>query len=178
MKKKIFIIIGVIVLLLVLCGGLKFYLKYFYNPHNNKVNVKTESPLSSDKVKIEFGVSVNTISRPTDEDLFKNRSKYIIPYDGKIKDKMVPDYGENDFLITYDNKYYFSFRHYNIGRHFDHTYNFSFNTRNDTIFIKADIVGDSPMKFTRPMIDINLASKYRCNVPLDSAGDVYNGVEL
>ena len=39
-----------------------------------------------------------------DVNLFDRREKYMILYDGKKRDNMINDYGENDFLITYDKK--------------------------------------------------------------------------
>jgi hypothetical protein len=34
------------------------------------------------------------------------------------------------------------------------------------------------MKFERSMLDISMADKYRCNMPIDSAGVIYNMIEL
>ncbi len=146
--------------------------------NSNSINVTAESPLNTDKVKIEFGISVNTISRPTDSDLFEHRGKYTVLYDGKVKDKMINDYGENDFLITYDNKYYFSFRQFKFNRRHQHNYYFHFYQKDDKIFIRLNIKGQDAMKFERQMLDISLAEKYRCNVPVDSAGVIYNMIEF
>jgi len=89
--------------------GLFFINKHYFIIWNaNNVTVITQPPLDSKKVKIEFGVSVNTINRANDLDLFKNRSKYIVVYNGQNLTEIDNEYGENDFLITYDDLYYLS----------------------------------------------------------------------
>ncbi len=167
--------------LILIIGGLglwKINNDYFAIWNNNSINVTAENPLTSDKVKIEFGISVNTINRLTDEDLFSRREKYTVLFDGITKENMINDYGENDFLITYDNKYYFSFRQFKLNRNHQHDYNFYFFQKNNKIFVRTDINGKDGMKFERPMLDIKSAKKYRCNVPVDSAGVIYNMIEL
>ncbi|MBO4233364.1 hypothetical protein FO675_03435 [Riemerella anatipestifer] len=146
--------------------------------NSNSMKVTADSPLTKDKVKIEFGNGVNSINRTTDAELFSRREKYIILYDGKIKDKMMNEYGENDFLITYDDKYYFSFRQFKLNRRHQHDYKFHFYPKGDKIYIAVDIKGQDAMKFKRPMIDIKLVDKYICNTPIDSAGGICNMIEL
>jgi len=50
--------------------------------------------------------------------------------------------------------------------------------KNGKILIKVDIKRKYAMKFERKMLDISLAEKYRCNVPVDSSGIIYNMIEL
>lgn len=177
-KRRILIISGLLILVIGGLGLWKFNKDFLLLWDSNSINVTADSPLTADKVKIEFGISVNTINRSTDSDLFDSREKYIVLYEGKTKDNMINDYGENDFLITYDNKYYFSFRQFKFNRRHQHDYNFHFFQADNKIFIRADIKGQDAMKFERPMLDISLANKYRCNVPVDSAGVIYNMIEL
>jgi len=177
-KKRILIISGLLVLIL---GGLGLYRinkDYYAIWDINSINVITDNKLTSDKVKIEFGISVNTINRSTDEDLFTRRENYTVLFDGKTKNNMINDYGENDFLITYDNKFYFSFRQFKLNRSHQHDYNFHFFQRDNKVFIRAEIKGKDAMEFERPMLEISLADKYRCNVPVESAGEIYNMIEL
>lgn len=178
MKKQLIILSG---LLLLVAGGFglwKLNKDFLLLWNSNSINVTASSPLVVDKVKIEFGIGVNTISRSTDSDLFSHRKKYTVLYDGKTKDRMINDYGENDFLITYNNEYYFSFRQFKFNRRHQHDYNFHFFQKDTILFIRADIQGQDAMKFERPMLKINLADKYRCNVPVDNAGVIYNMIEL
>lgn len=158
-------------LFFVLCGiGIfKFNERFLLFWDSNSIKVTADNPLITDKVKIEFGISVNTISRITDKDLFERREKYTVLFDGEKEEKMSNDYGENDFLITYDNKYYLSFRQFKFNRRHQHDYNFHFYKKDNKIFVQANIKGKDAMKFERPMLEINLADKYRCNVPVDSA---------
>lgn len=73
----------------------------------NVFNISAEQPLNKEKIKIYFGVSVNTINRDNDLDLFNNMQKYTILYNGIESKEMINEYGENDFLITYEDSYYF-----------------------------------------------------------------------
>jgi hypothetical protein len=144
----------------------------------NTIDVTADSPLDGRKAKIEFGISVNTISRKNDLDLFKDRQKYTTLYDGTPKDEMLNEYGENDFLITYDNKYYLSFRHFKFNRRHQHDYYFHFFKKSDNVFIRSEIKGKDAMRFERRMIPIDSAQWYVCNTPVDSAGDIYNMVDM
>lgn len=177
-KRNKIIILG---LLLLVAGGLglwKFNKDFLLLWNSNSIKVTTDKSLTPDKVKTEFGISVNAISRSTDTDLFKRREKYTVLFDCETKNQMINDYGENDFLMTYDNKYYFSFRQFKFNRRHQHDYNFHFYRKDNKIFIRADIKGQDAMEFERPMLDISLADKYRCNVPVDSAEVIYNMIEL
>ncbi|MBI1225363.1 MAG: hypothetical protein GC192_09025 [Bacteroidetes bacterium] len=159
--------------------GLFYLNKNFLNIWNaNQVMVSVDSGLSEDKVKIEHGISVNTISRVNDLDLFNDRGKYAIVFDGKPRTKIENEYGENDFLLTYEDEYYLSFRQFKFNRKHQHNYKFKFIKSEDNPIVEADIDGKDGMNFRRKMIKIKDAEKYVCNTPLDSAGTIYNMVEL
>lgn len=170
MRRRNKIIIGW--LIFTLAGGLGLFKAnkdFLLLWKSNYIIVTADKPLTQNKVKIEFGISVNTISRSTDTELFTNQEKYTVLYDGETKNEMINDYGENDFLITYDNKYYFSFRQFKFNRRHQHDYNFHFYQKDNIIYIRANIKGQDAMKFENPMLDISLADKYRCNFPIGSA---------
>lgn len=186
MKKRILIFGGLLILVL---GGLAYYYLTVVNrdilrlDNGNTVTVTTDNNFSTEKVKIEFGVSVNTINRENDLDLFSNRSKYSTVYSGGSSNKIKTDFGENDFLITYDDKYYLSFRQFiesdfSGGYPADNYYSFHFFLKDKQLNVKVDITGDSPMKFERPMNLISDAELLRCNSPIDSTKTIYNMVEL
>ncbi|QCT87310.1 hypothetical protein [Escherichia sp. E4742] len=119
----------------------------------NNIYVSTRNNIDKDKVKIEFGISVNTINRETDAELFADRDKYTVLFEGKLKNKMVNEYGENDFLITYDERCYLSFRHFKTSRRHQHDYYFDFFSNNGNIFVTVEIKGENPLKFTRSLND-------------------------
>ncbi len=146
--------------------------------NSNIVSIETESPLTDEKVKIEFGISVNTINRPNDSELFSDREKYSIIYNGKKENGITNEYGENDFLITYDNEFYYSFRHFKFNRRHQHKYDFNFSKQAKDIVMKVKISGKDGMAFERKMLKIKEAEKYVCNTPIDSVGTVYNIIEL
>lgn len=138
----------------------------------NTIHVTTEAPLSKSKVKIEYGF--NSINRKSDKDLFIDGQLKTILYDGGIKDQLINKYGENDFLITYDNKYYYSYRHFKFNRRHQHKYNLHFSTRNDEIILKLVIEGRDNINFEKKMIKIEQADKYLCNIPIDSSKTIYH----
>ncbi len=146
--------------------------------NSNKVEVGVDQSLSEEKVKIEYGVGVNSINRINDLALFRNREKYIVVYDGKPKEKIGNEYGENDFLITYGNEYYLSFRQFKFNRRHQHNYQFRFKKSQNNLIVDVKITGKDGMNFNRKMIKIADAEKYVCNTPVDSAETDYNMIEL
>jgi outer membrane protein assembly factor BamE (lipoprotein component of BamABCDE complex) len=150
----------------------------------NEIEVTVKSPLTEDKVRIEFDTNMNTISRKTDKDIFNRRKKEYVLYDARGRSVIYNTYRENDFLITYDNKYYFSFRHLktNLQYHYQYQYDYYFNfyTKNNSIFVEVNINinGKNRIKFKKPMLEISLADKYRSNVQVDDTRMIYDMTEL
>ncbi len=178
-KRKAIISSSAFIAISLICVGVWFLNKNIYPLWNaNTFNITAEQPIDKEKIKIYFGISVNSINRENDLDLFTNMGKYTILYDGIKKGKMINDYGENDFFITYDNSYYFSFRQFKTYWRAQHTYNINVKEQEGIPFLQVEIKGHTPMKFSRPMIAIKDADKYRCNIPKEKAGVVYNMVEL
>lgn len=147
--------------------------------NNNNIYIRTNGELSIDKVKVKNGfVSIN---RENDTELFSKNMKTV--FNGKDKGNLETIFGENDFLLIYDDKYYYSFRHF-IETDFvhdfpkGHDYNFNLYKRNDTIFCDADIKGEIPMKFTRFMTEIKSAENRLGNTPKEKAGTIFNMKEM
>ncbi len=126
----------------------------------NKLSVTTDDKLTTEKVKIQFGDGVNTISKKNEIEQFGNNIKYKIVFDGGVKDRIVNEYGENDFLINYDDNYYYSFRHFKLNRRHQHDYNFHFYQIKNKIYVQVNIIGRDAMAFASPMIKIEQASEY------------------
>jgi hypothetical protein len=144
------------------------------NFNYNKFSVEVRSPLLDYKLKIFKGFY--TINRSSDNELFNKKGQII--FDGKALGKIQNDYGENDFLIVYDDTYYFQFRHFKTWNRQVDAYDFKLSESNDTIFIEAKISGTDPMKFKRPMNLISQSKSLNCNTPIHEAGGVYNMIEL
>jgi hypothetical protein len=142
----------------------------------NSLHVKVKGSLSTDRVLIKRGAY--TINRKCDLELFEKADGDTIFFEGGVKKKLETDYGENDFLITYDDKYYFQFRHFIFNRRNKHCYNFLFYKQGDSIFVKANISGNDKMQFVRPMHLVKDAKYFRCNVSIDTTEFLYSGVEL
>lgn len=178
MIRKIILTLLAIVTLIGLFGLFKFNKNIVPLWNANSVTVTADYPLTAEKVKVEFGVSVNSINRTNDLSLFKNRDKYIVLYDDGTKESVFNEYGENDFLITYNNQYYLSFRQFKRNRSHQHNFNFYFYQKDNKPFVKVDIKGRDAMRFERPLIEISKAANYVCNTPIDSASGIYNMIEL
>ncbi|MDP8033590.1 hypothetical protein QJU43_04625 [Pasteurella atlantica] len=141
--------------------------------------IKTKGGLQIEKVAIKYGfVSIN---RENDSELFSTKMKTI--FNRKEKQIFSTNFGENDFLIVYDNKYYYSFRHF-IPSDFvnddptGHNYNFLLYKRDGKIFCDIEIKGEMPMKFTHVMSDVKTAKNRRCNTPKEKAGVMFNMIEM
>ena len=154
MKKRI---ITILIVLTVFFGGLIFL---NYNNHIqlwnlNAIIVTVDKPLTSDKIKIEYGVNANYYNRFLIGSI-QNRDKYyLLLFDGEVKNEVPYEYGENDFLITYDNKYYLTFRHFKTNWKRHHDYSFHFYLKDNRIFIHADIKGFYNETFDKPMLELN-----------------------
>ena len=130
------------------------------------VHVTTSGQLSTAKVRIQRGIY--SIERKNDQELFANGQHNRTVYNGFQTGLLKTDYGENDFLITYDDKYYFQFRHFIFNGRDQHSYNFYLYQQHDIIYVQANINGPDTMKFIKPMHLISDAKYLRCNVPIDS----------
>lgn len=174
--KKI-ISIAIIVALAIVAGMI-----YMLNKSSSSsatldsLSVEAHAPLKVNNIKIEYGF--NSLQRKSDVDLFKDRERYTIIFDGEMKDTLVTKYGENDFLVTYDSTYYLSFRQVKSWKKDTHSYNFLVYQEDSIPSLKVDIIGVDSMSFDMPMIPISEASRYVINTPIDSAGAVYKFMKL
>ena len=137
------------------------------------INVETGNKLDVEKVKIYQGYY--TINRENDEEIFNNKFSKIV-FDGKSNCKIITDYGENDFLVIYDNKYYFQFRQICTNSNYYYKYNLKLYKKGNEIYLNADI--DGGMKFDKPLNLISDAKKLKCNGKIDNEKGLYNGIEL
>jgi hypothetical protein len=169
MKRRI-----IILFIVIITGLLGFYLvnKRIKLINLSSVSVSTDEFLDKRKVKIQKGFC--SIDRVNDAELFQPGKMRSVVYDGKSTGLLNTGYGENDFLITYDNKYYFQFRHFIFNDHDQHSYNFKLSKLQDTIYVQADIVGPDNMAFKEPMHLISDSKKLRCNGPIDPSKYMYN----
>lgn len=137
------------------------------------INVETENQIDVEKVIVYQGYY--TINRKSDVEMFGNKYDEVV-FDGNATGKIKTDYGENDFLVTYDNKYYFQFRQICTNDNDYYKYNLKILKKANKIYLNADI--DGGMKFERPMNLISDAGKLRCNKIIDDEKGHYDGLEL
>ena len=59
--------------------------------------------------------------------------------------------GENDFILTYDKKYFLKFRHFKFNRRHQHSYDFYFYKKGEKVFVDVEIDGADDMEFTKEL---------------------------
>lgn len=168
--KKL-IVLGIIFLLVFLLFKLNGIFKVV---ELTSIRVETHAPLEKNKVLIYQGYY--SINRNNDAEMFQYfTSTSKIVFDKEDTGEIKTDYGENDFLIIYDSRYYFQFRQFCTNRNDYFRYNLKFYKEGGQIILES--IGDG-INFKKPMNLISDAAKLRCNAPIDNRKGLYNGVEL
>ena len=171
-KYLIIVVIG-----LGLFGGYKSLL--YISEHGiinlNTLTVNTSSPLDNSKVKVIQGQF--SINRKNDSELFYDWPANQIIFNVFSRHKPQTGHGENDFLVIYDNKYYFQFRHFQTNESKNSSFNFNLMQVDTSLYLTVKV--NDRIKFKREMKLINQSQLFLTNRPLDSIkSGVYNGIEL
>nr|WP_315198370.1 hypothetical protein [uncultured Flavobacterium sp.] len=140
----------------------------------NSIKVESKNGLQIEKVEIHQGYF--SINRKNDSELFKYKNPKIV-FNRKETNLIKTEYGENDFLVIYDNKYYFQFRNFVYNDNDSVNYSFTLSKKENIVFIKVQI-GDNNRIFKRKMNLISEADKYVCNTLKNKAHGSYNGIEF
>ena len=168
--KKCLLILSIILISTFLFFKINQRIKIF---ELTSINVETENQIDVEKVKVYQGFY--SINRENDSELFNNKFSEIV-FDGKSNGKIKTEYGENDFLITYDDKYYFQFRQICTNDNDYYKYNLKLFKKENEIYLKADI--DGGMKFIKTLNLISEAKNLKCNGKIENEKGLYNGIEL
>ncbi len=133
--RKLFIALVVIATLSVLALGSipknVPILAHFLN--KNSLELEMHDGLELDKLQLSISI---TATEYKDEIIFDGKSKHTIP----------KEYGENDWYISYDNKYSTSFRHFKTNNWHDHNYSFNIRRQGDGIVCNVKIEGPDRME--------------------------------
>lgn len=164
----------VLVGLLVFGIGLYFMNLQFGIFGSDNYDFSTSNGLRIEKLELKHGSM--TINRTSDLVLFE--TEYDVLFDGTTYYNKEIEYGENDFLIIYDETYYYQFRQFKFHHRANHDYNFNVSKSDTGLYVNILIEGIDGMNFTREMNLISSAENLKCNVPADKAGHVYNMMEL
>jgi hypothetical protein len=141
----------------------------------NKLSVRSSPPLTDSKVKVIRGFF--SINRKNDSELFYDRPDDQIVYNGGNSHKPETEHGENDFLVLYNDQYYFQFRHFQTNESEDNSFDFYLTQADTSIYVEVKI--NDNVNFKRKMNRISQSQYLLTNRPLDSVkSGVYNGVEL
>jgi len=131
--------------------------------NKNTIKVETEDEIEISKIVIEHGISATTINRNTDQFIFDNKEGYSTIFSNSKSKKIINEYGENDFLITYNDSLYFEFRQFKTNWHNQHSYTFNFIKENESYFVEIKIKGENDLNLKSQMHPINQAYKYNDN---------------
>lgn len=157
--------IVILILITVLSWGAWKIIRPFLRYNTNELYVTAEKPLTIENVVIEKGFF--SISRKSDKELFTGKQDIV--FNGKEIRKISNGYGENDFLITYGNTYYYQFRHFKTYRAQMDTYKFRIYQKDGAIMVKVSIDGTDPMELERRLNPIDQADRLVGNGPILNA---------
>lgn len=178
MTKRTKIFIGIVSLLIlgfisIFIADSFLYVELF---SQNSLEVRAAKPLDLNKVQIQKGNW--TINRANDKILFDRSPGNELIFSKGCASNIHSDYGENDFLVIYDAKYYYQFRHFIFNRRHYHDYHFHLDKVEGEIKLSVIIEGLDEMKFERNMNLISHAEEMKTNVSKEKAGTIYNMKEL
>jgi hypothetical protein len=141
----------------------------------NKLSVRSTPPLTDSKVKVVQGFF--SINRKNDLELFYDWQDDRIIYNGCDSHKPKTEHGETDFLVLYDDQYYFQFRHFQTNESERNSFDFHLVQADTSIYLEVKI--NAGVRFKRKMNLVSQSQYLLTNKPLDSImGGVYNGIEL
>lgn len=142
MKKMGIVLIGVFIAF--------FTLKSYFGFNDNSLSVRVDSNLNLSKVKIYQGFfPFDTLKIDKVKDLQK------LIFNGKQLEKIQSDYGENDFIIVYENRYYCKVRHNKTNNRQSDTYSFKLCKMKDHLKLVIDIAGTDNQKSVKRLQPID-----------------------
>jgi hypothetical protein len=168
-----------VILLIVGTGALAFafWVNTWYKMIDlSSLDVRVGDDMSVDSVKVVRGFY--SIDRANDLELFQDNVGDRTVYDGRQIGPLDTDYGENDFLIVYADRYYFQFRHWIFNSNNQHDYRFQLDGGVSAPSLTVKIDGPDDMHFSRTMSRISDAGHLLCNGPIDRTKVNYNMIEF
>lgn len=152
LKTKKVLIIGITIALIF---GVFYYFLVLEKP-KNEILVSVDNSLSVENVKIEYGL--HSINSKSDENILtKGFGKVVYAENKQISFETVC--GENDFLVTYENKYYAIVRHFIPNDFYDgipkpHKYIFDLKKRANKIHMILNIEGQDGEKIEKELVNV------------------------
>jgi hypothetical protein len=141
MKKMGIVLIGVFIAF--------FTLKSYFGFNDNSLSVRVDSNLNLSKVKIYKGFfPFDTLK------VDKVKELHQLIFNGKQLEKIQSDYGENDFIILYNDRYYCKVRHNKTNNRQADTYSFKLFKNKDDLKLVLDITGTDRQKSVKSLLRI------------------------
>jgi len=174
MKRKFALLIVAIITISLVVGIYKIGIQIGII-NANKLIIHTANSLSENEVIIIK--SFFSINRINDSELFDSYKESDVVYKSENKKTLVTEYGENDFLIIYNQKYYYQFRYFKTDDIKNNKFTFDFSKKDTNIIIQVTIE-PKQMNFEGKMNLTSNAGLFKTNIPIDNAGSNYNMREL
>lgn len=131
--------------------------------NNNSLRVEVKNEIDGDKIQIEHGISATTGNRKNDKLIFDQRDNYQIIYSNGTSKNVINEYGENDFLVTYNDSLYFAFRQFKTNRRNNHSLVLKITKEKESHFVEVIISGENELIIEGEMNPINESYKYLAN---------------
>ena len=131
--------------------------------NRNSIKVEAKNEIDGNKVKIEHGISATTGNRINDKLIFAQRDNYQPIYLNGTSKSITNEYGENDFLVTYNDSLYFAFRQFKTNRRNNHLHRFTISREQESYFVQVNIRGKDGLILKGEFIPINGSYKYVAN---------------
>lgn len=144
---------------------------YIYRALFSSLDVTVENNLAIEKVEIQKGFW--TGHRENDMELFilTHKKSFNLFKNDNAKFFWGTSYGENDFLVTYNDQYYYVFRHFSFNNKDQNYYTINLSKVNQDILLNVVVVGYDGFKdknFTNTMNLISNSDKLRWNKPFNN----------
>lgn len=126
---------------------------YYLFRNSNKLNVSTAGIAENDKIRIQFFTAkFNCDSATVGNLLNRDDDEVVTVYNGEETCRKIPNkYGENFFLVSYDNRFFYCFKHVKLNGHFQHQYSIHVGAANGIMYLSVDIHGPNDLRFSVPM---------------------------
>lgn len=164
MKSKVKTIFVIAILLI--CGSI-IYL--FTQKTDNKIILQVSNGLNLELVKIQYGFYSG--NKTNDKTLVEVGLKQVV-FENCKPVSFETICGENDFLITYGDEFYFKVRHFIPNNFTDampepHEYHFNLKETSEGIELFLEIIGQDGMTITQKMARISEAESNQQGKPIN-----------
>ncbi len=127
---------------------------------SNKFHIEFGKGLDSDSLKIYSGNHSVALSNFSIDNFKNDLNRFTLIYnEGKQISDIKDFYGENDFILLYNERNYLIFRHIKLNDYSKHKYNITLNKRDDKIIAHIKITGTFAIDYSYNFKSIKVIPK-------------------